>query len=279
MTWWNWRRRRNGRKPGEMNFSDNSQITAGPRYLRYPFHSMRCGHPLQIPHVCILNWRHDGDMSYMPVVYMEAFRWNRKSSCKLSIWEPPTGSHRMLNASKCYFLDSLISCKSNYTSILIKLLLEQLRICVRLIILCWRECHKGICDHTKAFPTTSAWLSTSRKSKAHFQIIQILSSLGFSFSCSPSFTKSLVVVMSNTSMKSSIRHLWSNESIMSPWLWWSSRLSSMPLSNCWCTCSRTVHGKSCACSLLRMSWPQSFEIGILVEVLSVNSWGKPLLNI
>lgn len=72
-------------------------------------------------------------------------------------WEPPTGSHRMLNASKCYFLDSLISCKSNYTSILIKLLLEQLRICVRLIILCcWRECHKGICDHTKAFPTTSA---------------------------------------------------------------------------------------------------------------------------
>ena len=134
----------------------------------------------------------------------------------------------MLNASKCYFLDSLISCKSNYTSILIKLLLEQLRICVRLIILCcWRECHKGICDHTKAFPTTSAscsqtvlicarTLSTSRKSKVHFQIIQILSSLGFSFSCSPSFTKSLVVVMLNTSMKSSIRHLWSNESIMSP---------------------------------------------------------------
>ena len=134
----------------------------------------------------------------------------------------------MLNASKCYFLDSLISCKSNYTSISIKLLLEQLRICARLIILCcWRECHKGICDHTKAFPTTSAscsqtvlicarTLSTSRKSKVHFHIIQILSSLGFSFSCSPSFTKSLVVVMSNTSMKSSIRHLWSNESIMSP---------------------------------------------------------------
>lgn len=168
MTWWNWRRRRDGRKPGEMNFSDNSQITAGPRCLRHPFHSMRCGHPLQIPHVCILNWRHDRDMSYMPVVYMEAFRWNRKSSCKLSIWEPPTGSHRMLNASKCYFLDSLISCKSNYTSILIKLLLEQLRICVRLIILCcWRECHKGICDHTKAFPTTSASCSQTVLICAH----------------------------------------------------------------------------------------------------------------
>lgn len=143
--------------------------------------------------------------------------------------------------------------------------------------------YEGIPHNIRIMFTNSAhmcsWLSTSRKSKVHFQIVQILSSLGFSFSCSPSFTKSLVVVMSNTSMKSSIRHLWSNESIMSPWLWWSSRLSSMPLSNCWCTCSRTVHGKSCACSLLRMSWPQSFEIGILVEVLSVNSWGKPLLNI
>ena len=105
-------------------------------------------------------------------------------------WEPPTSSHRMLNASKCYFLDSLISCKSNCTSILIKLLLEQLRICVRLIILCcWRECHKGIRDHEgilhniRIMFTNSAhmcsWLSTSRKSKVHFQIVQILSSLGY----------------------------------------------------------------------------------------------------
>ena len=102
----------------------------------------------------------------------------------------------MLNASKSYFFDRLTSCKPNYLNLNQASLgaAPHMRACHHPLH-CWRVSQrKSSPQHPHHFHKQCSWLSTSRKSKVHLQIIQKLSTLGFSFSYFPSLTKSLVIV-------------------------------------------------------------------------------------
>ena len=115
----------------------------------------------------------------------------------------------MLNASKSYFFDRLMSCKPNYLNFKQASLgaAPHMRACHHPLH-CWRVSQrKSSPQHPHHFHKQCSWLGTSRKSKVHLQIIQTLSSLGFSFSYFPSLTKSFVIV--NELFNSS----WSNESM------------------------------------------------------------------